>query len=231
MRPGLVALGDSITNGEGAPMLGVRPWSWTQWLATALELPYTGLAENGARAPDLLARQLPRLDGPYAIGCLWIGVNDVRSVDFDLAAYAGDLAAAVDGVAAACERVVMPTIPLDLGRPRAGEAKVGAANAAIAREAARVGAVVVDLARLRGWRLVLPDAVHLTAAGQLLVADLAAGALAAAGATVPARPSALAERDDSPLGAARYALTGHAAALARDWRRRAVEGAARRLRR
>jgi lysophospholipase L1-like esterase len=224
MRAGLVALGDSITNGEGAPMLGVRPWSWAQWLATALDLPYEGLAANGATAPDVLARQVPRLDGPYAVGCLWVGVNDVRHLDFDGAAYARDLEAIAAAVAGACERVVMPTIPLDLGRPRAGAAKVGAANATIRARAEAVGAAVVDLDGLRGWRLVLPDAVHLTAAGQLEVADRAAAALGAA-----ARPSALADRDERLVGAARYAVTGPAAALARDLRRRAVEAAARRL--
>jgi hypothetical protein len=35
--------------------------------------------------------------------------------------------------------------------------------------------------------------------------------------------------DRTVRGAARYAVTAHAAALARDLRRRAVEGAARRL--
>lgn len=258
MRPGLVALGDSITNGEGGSqegpasggrsrmpkmrraarrrhppgMLGVRAWSWAQWLATALELPYTGLAADGAVAADLVARQLPRLDGPYAVGCLWIGVNDVRSVDFDLEAYVRDLRVAAEAVADACETVLMPTIPLDLGRPRAGAAKVSAANAAIRERAAAVGAAVVALDDLRGWRLVLPDAVHLTALGQLVVADRAFDALAdrarSAGVDRHVRPSALAEADERLLASIRYALTGHAAALARDWRRRGVEALARR---
>ena len=210
-RPGLVALGDSITDGDVAPMLGVRSWSWAQWLATALGLSYTGLAAPGARVPDLLAGQVPRLDGPYSVGCLWIGVNDVRGEDFDVAAYADGLAAAADAVAAACARVVMPTIPLDLGRPRAGRVKVLAANDAIARQARRVGAALVGLAGLRGWKLVLPDAVHLTALGELEVADRAARAL---GESV--MPSSLCDVDRSARGAARYAVTGRAAALARD---------------
>ena len=32
---GLVALGDSITNGHGEPALGVPMQSWAQWLAEA----------------------------------------------------------------------------------------------------------------------------------------------------------------------------------------------------
>jgi hypothetical protein len=219
VKPGLVALGDSITYGDVAPMLGVRSWSWAQWLATAQGLSYTGLAAPGATAPDVVVGQLPALDGPYAIGCLWVGVNDVRSVDFDLDVFSAALRVAADVVARECEDVVMPTIPLDLGRPRAGAAKVLAANGAIAAEARRVGATLVGLAGLRGWKLVLPDAVHLTALGELEVADRAARALGLA-----PLPSALAGVDRSLLGAARFALTGYAASVARDrlrrWRER-----------
>lgn len=218
MRPGLVALGDSITHGDVAPMLGVRSWSWAQWLATAAGLPYTGLAVPGATARELVRSQLPRLDGPYAIGCLWVGVNDVRSADFDADEYAAALRVAADVVARECEDVVMPTIPLDLGRPRAGAAKVRIANELIAAEAQRVSGVVVDLAGLRGWKLVLPDAVHLTALGELEVADHAARALG-----LDRIPSALTEADHSRRGAVRYALTGHAAALVRDHARRLRE--------
>lgn len=225
--PGLVALGDSITYGEGAPMLGVRPWSWAQWLATSEGLAYTGLAVNGARVADVAARQVPRLDGPYALGCLYVGVNDVRDTAFSPEAFAEALPGVTDAVARAAARVAMPTIPLDLGRPRAGAAKVAAANAALRAEAARVGAAVVELADLRDWRLVLPDAVHLTAAGQLWLADRAAEALA----LPPPSERCDVDVDRSRLGAARYAAFGRPGPLARDLRRRAVEAAARRLRR
>jgi hypothetical protein len=218
VRPGLVALGDSITYGDVAPMLGVRSWSWAQWLATAAQLPYSGLAAPGATAPEVVATQVPRLDGPYAVGCLWVGVNDVRSVDFDVDVFAAALRVAADVVARACEDVVMPTIPLDLGRPRAGAAKVLAANHVIAAQARRVGAQLVGLAGLRGWKLVLPDAVHLTALGELEVADRAARALG-----LEPLPSTLAEPDPSRRGAIRYALTGRAAALTRDRARRLRE--------
>jgi hypothetical protein len=214
VRPGLVALGDSITFGDVAPMLGVRSWSWAQWLATAAGLSYTGLAVPGATAPDLVATQLPGLDGPYAVGCLWIGVNDVRNPGFSLEDYVSALRVAADAVAEACERVVMPTIPLDLGRPRAGAAKVLTANAAIATEARRIGAALVGLSGLRGYKHVLPDAVHLTALGELELADRAAHAL-----DLP-RPSALADIDHTRLGAARFAATGYAASLFRDRARR-----------
>src|SRR3954447_2407291 len=73
---GLVALGDSITNGHGEPALGVHSQSWAQWLAEALELPFTKLAADGARAADVLRDQVPRLRGPYDLACVYAGVND-----------------------------------------------------------------------------------------------------------------------------------------------------------
>src|SRR5213592_2839626 len=102
-RLGVVALGDSITNGGGNMALGVYPRSWAHWLALALDLPYTGLATDGATAPDV-------------VGGLFIGVNDVRSTAWDEAAFAPDHAAALAALAERCERVVALTIPLDLGR-------------------------------------------------------------------------------------------------------------------
>ena len=80
---GLVALGDSITNGHGEPALGVPMQSWAQWLAEALGLPFTKLARDAALASDVLAQQVPRLDGPYDVACLYVGVNDARSLEWD----------------------------------------------------------------------------------------------------------------------------------------------------
>lgn len=217
-RLGVVALGDSITNGEGTMVLGVPARSWAQWLAQALDLPFTNYARDGAFAPDVLAGQVPRLRADYDVACLYAGANDVRSIDWDAGvfeeAYAGVLATLGDHAA----RTVTLTIPLDLGRPRAG-AKVGEANAIIARLSAGASAACGDLTGLRGWRSVMPDAVHATALGQLEMADAAARALAAAGAGAAVLPSALADVDRSRAGAARYALT-YAEWLARDaWRR------------
>jgi hypothetical protein len=198
-RRGLVALGDSITNGGGNMALGVYPRSWAHWLALALDLPYTGLASDGASAGDVVAEQLPRLTGDYDVGALFIGVNDVRSVGWDPGAFGRDHANALAALRACCERVVTLTIPLDLGRPRAG-AKVADANALIRRLAGDAGAVVADLDDLRGWRFVLPDAVHPHAVGQLEIADRAARALG-----VQPLPSTLAERERGPRADARWA--------------------------
>jgi lysophospholipase L1-like esterase len=221
-RLGLVALGDSITNGGGNMALGVYPRSWAHWLALALELPFTGLAEDAASAADVVARQVPRLGEAYDVGALFIGVNDVRGVDWDPASFARDHAAALQALAQRCERTLALTIPLDLGRPRAG-AKVGDANAIIRSAAADHGAVVVALDDLRPWRALLPDAVHPHAVGQLEIADRAARALGAHRV-----PSSLGDPDSGPRARARWARA-YARMWAGDVARRVREGGLRAL--
>lgn len=225
---GLVALGDSITVADGQAMPGLPCRSWALWLAAALELPYTNLAGNGAVCADVRDRQLPRLRGPYELACLYVGVNDARGLDFDAGAYERCLGEVAAALAAAAERLCLVLVPLDLGRPRAGES-VPLANAAIRRVAAATGACLVANEDVRGWRLVLPDAVHLTALGQVDLAERAAAALTAAGMTVATRPALLA---GLPLGRRslwRYALTGQLPSLARDWARRGRESAGPRM--
>jgi lysophospholipase L1-like esterase len=211
---GLVALGDSITVGEGSMALGVTPLSWAQWLARALDLPYSCYAFNGATTSDVLREQLPRVRAGHDVATLYAGVNDVRDPRFDLAAYERDLDAVAAGLAPQAGRLLMLTLPHDLGRPTSAP-KPLAANAAVLRVAARHGAVVADLADFGGWTNVLPDAVHPSALGQLEIADRAARALGA-----PLMPSALvSDRRGSDVG---YA-PAYARAMARDLARRARE--------
>jgi lysophospholipase L1-like esterase len=215
-RRGLVALGDSITNGRGEPALGVPMQSWAQWLAEALDLPFTKLARDGARAPEVRADLVPRLAGPYDLGCVWVGVNDARSLDWDAAAYERDLRAIAAAVAGCSERLLLCTIPADLGRPRAAP-KPRAASAAVRRVASEHGAAVCDLDDLAGSPWLLPDAVHPTAVGQLEIADRAARALGAGRA-----PSSLVEVHRSRRARARFAARW-GVLLAGDLRRRTVE--------
>lgn len=215
-RAGLVALGDSITFGEGGMVLGVDARSWALWLAQALDLPYTNYAVPGARAPDVLAHQLPRVQRAYDLGTLYVGVNDARDPAFDPGAFDRDVRSAAAGLAPHCERLLLLTVPLDLGRPRAGAEKVGRANASIRAAAAEVGARVASLDDLAGWRFVLPDAVHPTALGQLEIADRAARALGAG-----VLPSGLAAPADGPRDVGRFGL---------DWGRQWVRERARRER-
>jgi lysophospholipase L1-like esterase len=201
MKRGVVALGDSITRGRGgSPTLGVHPQSWALWLAEALGLPVTVLGVDGAIAGDLVRDQLPRLQPPYDLATLFVGANDARSIGFDPERFDADVATLVHAVADAADRLVVLTVPLDLGRPPAG-AKVGDANELIRRAAADAGALVVALDDLRGRRFLLPDAVHPHAVGQLEIADRAARVLGA-----PRLPSALADRDRGLRAEARWAL-------------------------
>lgn len=219
-RSGLVALGDSITYGEGGIVLGVDGRSWALWLAQALDEPYLNYAVPGARAADVLADQLPRVRGDHALGTLYVGVNDARDPGFDAAAFDRDVGRAARGLAERCARLLVLTIPLDLGRPRAGAARVQAANASIRSAAAGAGATVVALDDLAGWRWVLPDAVHPTALGQLELADRAARALG-----TPVLPSAR-----TPPQAALLPVLRTRAAWGRRWLAEQARGARERRR-
>jgi lysophospholipase L1-like esterase len=199
-------------------VLGVTPLSWAQWLARALDLPFTSYAVNGARAADVLREQLPRVRADYDVAVLYAGVNDVRASDWDAGAYERDLDAVAASLAARAERLLVLTLPHDLGRPTCAP-KPERANEAVRRVAAHRGAVVADMADFGGFTLVLPDVVHPTALGQLEIADRAARAL---GADV--LPSALVGRPER--AALRYA-PAHAHALVRDLRRRLRERAGR----
>jgi hypothetical protein len=105
---GLVALGDSITYGHGGMQSGLGSQSWAQWLAEAMDLPFTRYAVNGATAPDVLRDQVPRLrdrydverlHDRYDVATVYVGVNDVRDAGWDAAAYERDLDAILAAVA------------------------------------------------------------------------------------------------------------------------------------
>jgi lysophospholipase L1-like esterase len=212
-RYGLLAFGDSITNGGGELQWGVALQSWALWTARALGLPFTSYATDGARAGDVVATQIPAFleraaapAGPYDVGCLYIGVNDVRALEWDVRAYDADLRRALEFLAVCCDRLLTLTIPLDLGRPRAG-AKVEEANAVIERAAADHGALVADLRGFGGRHHVMADHVHPTAFGQIAMAERALGVLAADGLVPKVAPSALISYETTPVGRVRGAVT------------------------
>jgi lysophospholipase L1-like esterase len=216
-RGPVLALGDSIMCGPEEGAFGVPPRAWPQWLAEALDLPFHRLARPGAFAADVADAFLGRLRDDYAIACVGVGTNDVRSVDWDAGAYAAALEGLLDAAGARARMVCVATVPLDLGRPRAG-AKVADLNAIVRRAAAARAAAVVGLDDLAGWRYQFPDAVHPTALGQLEIARRAAAALA-----LPIGPDQVAFPQSGRVADLRYALTRQIGHLARDWRRRAVE--------
>jgi lysophospholipase L1-like esterase len=193
----VLAFGDSITNAGGELQWGVALQSWALWVARGLGLPYTGYAVDGNRTVDVVHQQIPAAiargpggDARYDLGCLYIGVNDVRAFDWDRVQFAEDFRTAIEFVTARCDRVLAVTAPLDLGRPRAG-AKVLDLNAAIERIAIEHGAVVLDLSGFGARNHVMTDHVHPTAFGQIAIAERALDVLAADGMRVVVRPSSL----------------------------------------
>jgi hypothetical protein len=85
------------------------------------------------------------------------------------------------------------TVPLDLGRPRAGYVAEG--NAAIEANLRAARALVLDLRGFGARNLVMADHVHPTALGQVAIAERALAVLGAAGMPVRARPSAIVRPD------------------------------------
>ena len=219
-RLGVLALGDSITNGGGELQWGVALQSWALWVARGLGLPYSPHAADGARVTDVLASQVPAVpDVRYDLGCLYIGVNDVRALDWDPTAFERGHTAALAFLAERCDRVLTATVPLDLGRPRAG-AKVHEANAAIEASATNAGALVLDLRGYGGRTLLMADHVHPTAFGQIAIAEAALDLLAADGMSVHTRPTTLIHYETTRFGRLRGDLTyayRHAKVSARAW--------------
>ena len=83
MQLGVLAFGDSITNGGGEIQWGVALQSWAMWTARGLGVPYSGYAIDGARIDDVLEIEIPRFraatpdpDARFDVGCLYLGVND-----------------------------------------------------------------------------------------------------------------------------------------------------------
>ncbi len=205
-RLGVLAFGDSITNGGGELQWGVALQSWALWTARALGLPYTGYAVDGARAADVVGGQIPAFerraaapDARYHVGCLYIGVNDVRSLDWDPERFAADHLEALAFLTDRCDRALTVTAPLGLGLPLAGP-KVQTLNALIEDNARLAGALVVDLSSFGARNHVMADRVHPTAFGQIAIAERALAVLTADGLPARAAPAALIEFQTTRIG-------------------------------
>ncbi len=210
---GVLAFGDSITNGGGELQWGVALQSWALWTARSLGLAYTGYATDGARVTDVLHQQIPAFrvaaahpDGRYDVGCLYIGVNDVRGLDWDAAAFAAGLEPALRFLRDRCDRVLALTAPLGLGLPAAGP-KVADLNAVIRATAGRTGALVVDLSDFGARNHVMADRVHPTAFGQVAIAERALAVLAADGLPAAVAPASLISYQTTRVGRLRGDLT------------------------
>ncbi len=197
-RFGVLAFGDSITNGGGELQWGVALQSWALWVARALGMPYSGYAFDGAVTTDVIRAQVPLFErtstlgaqARFDVGCLYIGVNDVRNPAWNAAAFERDYRAALRYIAGRADRTLVLTLPLGLGLPRAGT-KVADSNAVIEAAASEHGALVGDLSGMRARNHLMADRVHPTALGQIAIAQRALAVLASDGLPARVAPSEL----------------------------------------
>jgi lysophospholipase L1-like esterase len=212
-RLGVLAFGDSITNGGGELQWGVALQSWALWTARGLGLSYSPHADDGALVSDVVNVQIPRFErtvvdasARYELGCLYIGTNDVRRPGFDLGAFDRNFDTAMTFLHSRCDRLLTGTLPLDMGRPRT-PGLIAEVNDTILRVAARHQALVVDLSRFGGRTVLMADHVHPTAFGQIAIAESALDLLEQHGFEIRVRPSALINYRTSGYGRLRRDLT------------------------
>ena len=191
---GVLALGDSITNGGGELQWGVALQSWALWVARGLGLPFTTYAVDGARTADVARVQVPaisersaRPDARYDLGCLYAGRQRRaraglgpgrlrRRLRGRVRRAGGALRARAGG-----DDPARPGPPARRRRRRAGQRGDRGAH----------DALVLDLRGFGARNLVMTDHVHPTAFGQVWIAERALDVLAADGMDVRVRPSTL----------------------------------------
>ena len=211
----LVALGDSMSCGEGVGVNVPLHLTWPALLAKSHALQHVSLARPGARARDVLAERVALVGQPRLVTLL-IGLNDVlRSSDCAVGETLTEILSVASrpaGPGAAPTLLVLrlhdPTALLPL--PRQARAavlrRVGLVNAALDQAAAVTGAVVLDLAglpalqRREAWAV---DRLHPSAYGHSVIAAAAAELLHRT-----ADPSALLPPVPLPRGAASSAAAG-----------------------
>ncbi|MGC0311756.1 SGNH/GDSL hydrolase family protein [Kitasatospora acidiphila] len=203
------ALGDSVTEGVGAPAGPATPgWrGWPALLAPALaadpaHVLHRNLAVSGARSADLVSRQLPAALAmrPHLVAVV-AGGNDTLRADFDIARTAADLDTALRELAAAGSVLLTACLP-DPGRllglpgplARPLARRMAAVNTVVHELSRRHDAIHLHLAELPWLRdrpLLSADRLHPSPAGHLLIAREFHACLAAAGHPVGPPPAAV----------------------------------------
>lgn len=202
-----VALGDSFTEGVGDPDLA-RPGGLRGWADRAAEglavdarvaghdFGYANLAIRGRKLPAIIDQQV---DAALALApdlvSIHGGGNDVLRPKVDLDALAASYDEAIGRLADSGAHVVMFTIA-DTGD--SGVMKVIRGRTAIFNEWARKiaekrGATLVDMWRMRGWKVAEvmdEDRLHLNAVGHQSIAIAALDALGVAHDLQPIDPVA-----------------------------------------
>jgi lysophospholipase L1-like esterase len=174
-----VALGDSFTEGVGDPD-DTRPNGWRGWadrFAEALaasagpDFGYANLAIRGRKLPVIIAEQLePALALKPDLVTIHGGGNDVLRPRVDLDALAASYDDAVGELSASGATVVMFTLA-DPGQNSAlslVRGRMAIFNEWVREIAAKHDATVVDMWRMRGWKvaeIMDEDRLHLNAVG------------------------------------------------------------------
>jgi lysophospholipase L1-like esterase len=185
-----VALGDSFTEGVGDPD-PTRPNGWRGWadrLAEVLaarsdDFGYANLAIRGRKLPAILAEQVePALALAPDLVTIHGGGNDVLRPKVDLDALAASYDEGVGRLAASGARVVVFTIadPSNSGVMRVIRGRTAIFNEWVREIAEKHGATLVDLWRIRGWKveeIMDEDRLHLNAVGHQSIAIAVADAL------------------------------------------------------
>jgi len=183
----VVALGDSISCGEGVGVRVPPAGTWPALLTACLPAAeLVSLARPGAKARDLVLQQLaPALEARPQLATVLVGLNDVlRSSSCDVEADLDRVVAALRSVGAVVLAVRLhdPVAQLRLPAPlrRAVHRRVAAVNEAVDRVAGRHGAPLLDLAAISGLRrreAWAVDRLHPGPAGHRAIATAAGATL------------------------------------------------------
>jgi len=178
-----VALGDSFTEGVGDPdpsrPNGVRGWADRVADVLATQSPdfrYANLAIRGRKLPQILDEQLdPAIALNASLISIHGGGNDVLRPSVDIDALAERYDEAVGRLADTGARVVLFTIADPGLNPvlRLIRGRTAIFNEWVREIAEKRGAVIVDMWRMRGWKVseVLDaDRLHLNAVGHQAIA-------------------------------------------------------------
>ncbi len=220
----LVALGDSISCGQGVGVHVAPDSTWPVLLAAALGAAPVVLATPGARVRDVLTEQLrPALAVQPDIVTLLVGLNDVLWAGS--CAVGPELVEVLAPLRATTVLVVRLHDPTELlplpAAARAGVLRrVGQVNAAVDAAATAAGARVIDLAALPALRrrdAWAVDRLHPNPHGHALIAAAAGTALGLPGAPAGPAPGAPPARSAELAWVARHGLpylAGHGRRLA-----------------
>jgi lysophospholipase L1-like esterase len=182
-----VALGDSLTAGEGDVGPGGRPIGWAKRLAgllttrTTVSCGLTNLAIGGATVPVVLGEQLPKVPAlrPDLVS-VTVGMNDIRVPEFDPDAFVAGMGRLLDGLTATGATVLACTLPdiaeiapLPPELVEIAHRRIQQASDVIREESARRGVVCLDAWAMPGTNdpgLFSPDRFHPNASGHSLMA-------------------------------------------------------------